>query len=140
MTNIGLEIQKTIIQSAKNIEFLTENNIDIFASVPNRIKLPYIKIAGISMDKIQPKCNIKSFTIDLFIATNSKDNRKILDITEALYNNLPCEMLNYATHCNNITLYNIYNINYSIKEDLQNACWCGHFYIDIDILDKKINM
>ena len=136
MTNIGLEIQKIIIQSAKNIDFLAENNIDIFASVPSRIKLPYIKIAGISMNKTQPKCNLQSFTIDLFIATNSKNNRKILDITEALYNNLPDKMLNYTTHNDNITIYNIYNLNYAIKEDLPNACWNGHFYIDIDILNK----
>ena len=135
MTNTGLEVQKIIIQSAKNIEFLADNNIDIFASVPSRVKMPYIKIAGISMDKIQPKCSIKSFTIDLFIATNSKNNRQILDITEVLYDKLPNEILHYATD-NNITIYNVYNINYSIKEDLQNTCWNGHFCLDIDLLEK----
>ena len=136
MTNVGLEIQKIIIQSAKNIDFLTENNIDIFASVPSRVKLPYIKIAGLLMNKIQPKCNLQSFTIDLFIATNSKNNRQILDIMGELYNNLPDKILNYATYNSTVTIYNIYNLNYEIKEDLPNAVWSGHFYIDIDILDK----
>ncbi len=133
--NKGLELQKIVVNSAKNIKYLKENNITVFASVPAKVNIPYIKISNISMNKTQDTSGIQNFTIDLFVATNGKNNCQILEIMENLYNDLYSEINTYiASIGTDIQIFNVYNANYSIEEDLKNNIWSGNFYIDIDVI------
>lgn len=133
--NKGLELQKIVVNSAKNIEYLKDNNIVVFASIPKNINIPYIKISGLSMNKTQDTSGIQSFTIKLFVVTNGKNNCQILEIMENLYNNLHSEINAYIssfeTECK---IFNVYNENYSISEDLENNVWTGVFCINIDVI------
>ena len=133
---ISLELQKVIINSIENIAYLKQNDIKIFTSIPNDAKRPYIKISNISMNSKQNVNNLQTFTIDCFIATDLSNNCQILEIMENLYKNI-AQVINNYTIVEDILknrIYNVYNINYSISEDLQNSSWIGHFYFDIDVI------
>ncbi|GEM_PF-4865164 len=131
-----LKLQQLIIESIEEIDFLKTNGINAFSSIPAKRKMPYIKIAGISLNKNQNSCNIKTFTIDLFIATNWKDNQEIIKIMNEIDENIATkiEQTKQNESYKNINIYNAYNNNYEIKEDLLNGIWCGHFYLDVDLI------
>jgi len=135
MQNKSLELQKIIINSVNNIDYLKQQNIKIYSSIPDKIKTPYIKLSCLSMNTKQNVSNIQSFTIELFIATNWKNNKSLLEIMENLYKNIVMEINKYANYNNEIesNIYNIYNLNYKIKENLENNIWNGYFYLDIDL-------
>lgn len=135
MQNKSLELQKIIINSVNNIDYLKQQNIKIYSSIPDKIKTPYIKLSCLSMNTKQNVSNIQSFTIELFIATNWKNNKSLLEIMENLYKHIAIEINKYANYKNEIesNIYNIYNLNYKIKENLENNIWNGYFYLDIDL-------
>ena len=135
MKNKSLELQKIIINSVENIEYLKTNNIKLFVSVPQEIQPPYIKLSSLSMNKLQNISNLQSFSVNLFVATNDKNNYQILEIMESLYKNIAREIEIYKAKNNDIEakIYNVYNLNYSIEENLQNNMWYGNFNFDIDI-------
>ena len=43
MINRCLELQKIVIKAITDIDFLKQNNIKIFSSVPDDVKMPIIK-------------------------------------------------------------------------------------------------
>ena len=132
--NKSLEVQKLVIQSVKTIEYINTNKVQVFSSVPMFAKMPYIKLAGLSTENIG--LDIQRFTIDLFVATNGKNNKQILEIMEELYNNLPEKMNNYLAENQNdfsIIIQDVFTANFNITEDLRNDIWCGHYNIQIDI-------
>lgn len=135
MQNKSLELQKIIINSVNNIDYLKQQNIKIYSSIPDKIKTPYIKLSCLSMNTKQNVSNVQSFTIELFIATNWKNNKSLLEIMENLYKHIAIEINKYANYNNEIesNIYNIYNLNYKIKENLENNIWNGYFYLDIDL-------
>ena len=100
--NKVLELQKIVVNSAKNIDFFKKNKINVFTSVPHNIKNAYVKITGISLNNTVQIGDIQSFTIDLIEIKNC--------------------------------IFNVYNEKYNITEDMQNNCWNGHFYVDIDMI------
>ena len=134
--NKVLELQKVIVNSAKKIEFLKKNKINIFTSIPNGIKQSYIKIAGIALNNQIQNVDIQNFTIDLFVSTNGKNNSHILEIMNCLFLELSNKIYEYISIDNEMKKFilNIYNIKYDISEELQSDCWNGHFYVDIDII------
>ena len=131
----SLEVQKLVIQSARSIEFLQQNRIEVYSSVPLFAKMPYIKLAGINTEAIGN--GVQRFTIEFFVATNGKNNKKILEICETLYNEMPKKINNIIHNSQNnytITLCDIYSSNFTIVEDLKNDCWGGKYYISLDVL------
>ncbi len=129
----SLEIQKIVVNSAKNIDYLRLNNVKIFASIPLKIKSPYIKIANISVDNASSSVN--SFTIDLFVTTNGKNNSQILEIMDCLQLKLEESIAQYIENNDTcLKIFNVYGIKYDVSEDLQSNFWYGHFYISIDVL------
>ena len=136
MTGKSLKLQQIIITSLRNIDFLNENNINVFSSVPTKKHLPYAKIFSISLNKSQNSCNIKTFTIDIFVATNWKDNQMILKIMDNIDENIANQISETISSnaIQDLSIYNIYNNHYDVKEDLQNNTWFGHFYFDIDVI------
>ena len=133
MTNKCLELQKTAIKAIKNIDFLKQNNINIFSSVPDDVKMPYIKLELLKMESVDFAKNLQRFTITFFIATANPDNQQLIGIIEALYNNLPNKIKATANAENKVKIFNIININYNIHEDLRNNGWLGEFTISLDI-------
>ena len=133
MTNKCLELQKTAIKAIKNIDFLKQNNINIFSSVPDDVKMPYIKLELLKMESVDFAKNLQRFTITFFIATANPDNQQLIEIIEALHNNLPNKIKATANAENKVKIFNIININYNIHEDLRNNGWLGEFTISLDI-------
>ena len=133
MTNKCLELQKIAIKAIKDIDFLKQNNIDIFSSVPDDVKMPYVKLELLRMESIDCAKNLQRFTITFFIATASQNNQQLIEIVEALQNNLPERIKNTSNIENNIKIFNILNINYKINEDLKNNGWFGEFTISLDV-------
>ena len=133
MTNKCLELQKTAIKAIKNIDFLKQNNINIFSSVPDDVKMPYIKLELLRMESVDFAKNLQRFTITFFIATANPDNQQLIEIIEALHNNLPNKIKATANAENKVKIFNIININYNIHEDLRNNGWLGEFTISLDI-------
>ena len=151
MTNKCLELQKTAIKAIKNIDFLKQNNINIFSSVPDDVKMPYIKLELLKMESVDFAKNLQRFTITFFIATANPDNQQLIEIIEALHNNLPNKIKQLieiiealhnnlpnkikatANAENKVKIFNIININYNIHEDLRNNGWLGEFTISLDI-------
>ena len=133
MTNKCLELQKIAIKAIKDIDFLKQNNIKIFSSVPDNVKMPYVKLELLRMESIDCAKNLQRFTITFFIATASQNNQQLIEIVEALQNNLPERIKNTANIENNIKIFNILNINYKINEDLKNNGWFGEFTISLDV-------
>ena len=136
MIQENLELQKLIIVSLRNIDEIKNNDINVFASIPYRNRMPYIKVSGLKLKENQNACNVRTFAIELFVATNWKNNQQILKIMESIYNNLTKQAEDYANENNltNINVYNIYNLHYEIEENFQNNTWSGRFYIDVDIV------
>ena len=133
MTNKCLELQKIAIKAIKDIDFLKQNNIKIFSSVPDNVKMPYVKLELLRMESIDCAKNLQRFTITFFIATASQNNQQLIEIVDALQNNLPERIKNTANIENNIKIFNILNINYKINEDLKNNGWFGEFTISLDV-------
>ena len=133
MTNKCLELQKIAIKAITDIDFLKQNNIKIFSSVPDDVKMPYIKLELLKMESVDFAKNLQRFIITFFIATANPDNRQLIEIVECLYGNLPLKLRTMANMENNIQIYNIVNMNYNINEDLQNNGWFGKFTISLDI-------
>ena len=133
MTNKCLELQKIAIKAIKNIDFLKQNNINIFSSVPDDVKMPYIKLELLKMESVDFAKNLQRFTITFFIATANPDNQQLIEIIEALHNNLPNKIKATANAENKVKIFNIININYNIHEDLRNNGWLGEFTISLDI-------
>ena len=115
----SLELQRIIVNSVKNIDYLKTHNVNIFTSVPLSGKAPYIKIVNISFDR-QRDTNIDSFVIDLFVVSDGKNNSKILEIMECLFDELE-EKINQQTESRNtnIKIFDIYDMKYNVSEDLQ---------------------
>ena len=133
MTNKCLELQKTAIKAIKNIDFLKQNNIKIFSSVPDEAKMPYIKLELLKMESIDFAKNLQRFTITFFIVTANPDNQQLIEIVESLHNDLPDKIKATASIENKIKIFNVVNVNYNIKEDLQNNGWFGEFTMSLDI-------
>ena len=133
MTNKCLELQKIAIKAIKNIDFLKQNNIKIFSSVPDEAKMPYIKLELLKMESIDFAKNLQRFTITFFIATANPDNQQLIEIIEVLHNDLPNKIKATASIENKIKIFNVVNVNYNIKEDLQNNGWFGEFTMSLDI-------
>ena len=133
MTNKCLELQKTAIKAIKNIDFLKQNNIKIFSSVPDDVKMPYIKLELLKMESIDFANNLQRFTITFFIVTANPDNQQLIEIVESLHDGLPDKIKATASIKNKIKIFNVVNVNYNIKEDLQNNGWFGEFTMSLDI-------
>lgn len=131
----SLEIQKIIINSIKDIEYIKKNNVGVFTSVPSKAKMPYIKIASIFMNNSQQNANIKNFTFDLFVVADGKNNSQIFEIMECLFSEIEEKINQYIDKESlDIEILNVFNIKYNIDENFQNNFWNGHFYVDIDVL------
>ena len=133
MINRCLELQKIVIKAITDIDFLKQNNIKIFSSVPDEAKMPYIKLELLKMDSIDFAKNLQRFTITFFIATANPDNQQLIEIIEVLHNDLPNKIKATANAENKVKIFNIININYNIHEDLRNNGWLGEFTISLDI-------
>lgn len=134
MTIKSLEIQRMVVQAAKNIAFLQQNDINVYASVPARVKMPYVKLLALNFAPVKETADLQRVAVSLFVATEGKNNVLLLNIVEALYDYLPSELERY---CNNYNLpfdvVDIYDANFTINEDLKNATWTGTYTITIDI-------
>lgn len=133
MINRCLELQKIVIKAITDIDFLKQNNIKIFSSVPDDVKMPYIKLELLKMESIDFANNLQRFTITFFIATANPDNQQLIEIVESLHNDLPDKIKATASIENKIKIFNVVNVNYNIKEDLQNNGWFGEFTMSLDI-------
>ena len=133
MSNRCLELQKIVIKAITDIDFLKQNNIKIFSSVPDDVKMPYIKLELLKMESIDFAKNLQRFTITFFIATANPDNQQLIEIVEVLHNDLPDKIKATASIENKIKIFNVVNVNYNIKEDLQNNGWFGEFTMSLDI-------
>lgn len=133
MINRCLELQKIVIKAITDIDFLKQNNIKIFSSVPDEAKMPYIKLELLKMESIDFAKNLQRFTITFFIATANPDNQQLIEIVEVLHNDLPDKIKDTANIENKIKIFNVVNVNYNIKEDLQNNGWFGEFTMSLDI-------
>ena len=89
MTIKSLEIQRMVVQAAKNIAFLQQNDINVFASVPARVKMPYVKLLALNFAPVKEAVDLQRVAVSLFVATEGKNNVLLLNIVEALYNHLP---------------------------------------------------
>ena len=133
MTNRCLELQKIVIKAITDIDFLKQNNIKIFSSVPDDVKMPYIKLELLKMESIDFANNLQRFTITFFIATANPDNQQLIEIVESLHDGLPDKIKATASIENKIKIFNVVNVNYNIKEDLQNNGLYGEFTMSLDI-------
>ena len=133
MINRCLELQKIVIKALTDIYFLKQNNIKIFSSVPDEAKMPYIKLELLKMESIDFAKNLQRFTITFFIVTANPDNQQLIEIVESLHNDLPDKIKATASIENKIKIFNVVNVNYNIKEDLQNNGWFGEFTMSLDI-------
>ena len=133
MINRCLELQKIVIKAITDIDFLKQNNIKIFSSVPDDVKMPYIKLELLKMESIDFANNLQRFTITFFIVTANPDNQQLIEIVEVLHNDLPDKIKATANIENKIKIFNVVNVNYNIKEDLQNNGWFGEFTMSLDI-------
>ena len=133
MTNRCLELQKIVIKAITDIDFLKQNNIKIFSSVPDDVKMPYIKLELLKMESIDFANNLQRFTITFFIVTANPDNQQLIEIVESLHDGLPDKIKATASIENKIKIFNVVNVNYNIKEDLQNNGWFGEFTMSLDI-------
>ena len=133
MSNRCLELQKIVIKAITDIDFLKQNNIKIFSSVPDDVKMPYIKLELLKMESIDFSNNLQRFTITFFIVTANPDNQQLIEIVEVLHNDLPDKIKATASIENKIKIFNVVNVNYNIKEDLQNNGWFGEFTMSLDI-------
>ena len=133
MINRCLELQKIVIKAITDIDFLKQNNIKIFSSVPDDVKMPYIKLELLKMESIDFANNLQRFTITFFIVTANPDNQQLIEIVEVLHNDLPDKIKATASIENKIKIFNVVNVNYNIKEDLQNNGWFGEFTMSLDI-------
>ena len=133
MTNRCLELQKIVIKAITDIDFLKQNNIKIFSSVPDEAKMPYIKLELLKMESIDFAKNLQRFTITFFIVTANPDNQQLIEIVESLHDGLPDKIKATANIENKIKIFNVVNVNYNIKEDLQNNGWFGEFTMSLDI-------
>ena len=133
MINRCLELQKIVIKAITDIDFLKQNNIKIFSSVPDDVKMPYIKLELLKMESIDFANNLQRFTITFFIVTANPDNQQLIEIVESLHNGLPDKIKATASIENKIKIFNVVNVNYNIKEDLQNNGWFGEFTMSLDI-------
>ena len=133
MTNRCLELQKIVIKAITDIDFLKQNNIKIFSAVPDEAKMPYIKLELLKMESIDFAKNLQRFTITFFIVTANPDNQQLIEIVESLHNDLPDKIKATASIENKIKIFNVVNVNYNIKEDLQNNGWFGEFTMSLDI-------
>ena len=133
MINRCLELQKIVIKAITDIDFLKQNNIKIFSSVPDDVKMPYIKLELLKMESIDFAKNLQRFTITFFIVTANPDNQQLIEIVESLHNDLPDKIKATASIENKIKIFNVVNVNYNIKEDLQNNGWFGEFTMSLDI-------
>ena len=135
--NKVLELQQLLIDCAKNIAYLKQNNIFLYTSLPNGVKMPYIKIIGIENNDELKQCDIQTFVVSFFIATNGKNNSQVIEICDCLSSGLGNAVNDYflqnKTKCN-IKIFNIYNYKYNITEDLQNDMWYGKLSISVDVL------
>ena len=133
MSNRCLELQKIVIKAITDIDFLKQNNIKIFSSVPDDVKMPYIKLELLKMESIDFANNLQRFTITFFIVTANPDNQQLIEIVESLHDGLPDKIKATASIENKIKIFNVVNMNYNIKEDLQNNGWFGDFTMSLDI-------
>ena len=134
MTIKSLEIQRMVVQAAKNIVFLQQNDINVFASVPARVKMPYVKLLTLNFVPVKEAADVQRIAVSLFVATEGKNNVLLLNIVEALYNHLPSGLEAYCNmHELPFEIVDIYDANFTINEDLKNAAWTGTYTIILDI-------
>ena len=134
MTIKSLEIQRMVVQAAKNIAFLQQNDINVFASVPARVKIPYVKLLALNFAPVKEAADLQRVAVSLFVATEGKNNVLLLNIVEALYNHLPSGLDAYCgAHELPFEIVDIYDANFTINEDLKNAAWTGNYTITLDI-------
>lgn len=123
-----------VVQAAKNIAFLQQNDINVYASVPARVKIPYVKLLSLNFATAKDAADLQRVAVSLFVATEGKNNVLLLNIVEALYNYLPSKLEAYCdTHELPFEIVDIYDANFTINEDLKNAAWTGTYTIILDI-------
>ena len=134
MTIKSLEIQRMVVQAAKNIAFLQQNDINVYASVPAHVKMPYVKLLALNFAPVKEAADLQRVAVSLFVATEGKNNVLLLNIVEALYNHLPSGLEAYCgAHELPFEIVDIYDANFTINEDLKNAAWTGNYTITLDI-------
>ena len=134
MTIKSLEIQRMVVQAAKNIAFLQQNDINVYASVPARVKMPYVKLLALNFAPVKETADLQRVAVSLFVATEGKNNVLLLNIVEALYNHLPSGLETYCSaHELPFEIVDIYDASFTINEDLKNAAWTGNYTITLDI-------
>ena len=122
------------MQVAKNIAFLQQNDINVYASVPARVKMPYVKLLSLNFAPVKETSDVQRVAVSLFVATEGKNNVLLLNIVEALYDYLPSELEHYCDNYNlPFDVVDIYDANFTINEDLKNVAWTGTYTITIDI-------
>lgn len=135
MTIKSLEIQRMVVQAAKNIAFLQQNDINVYASVPAHVKMPYVKLLALNFTPVKETSCIQRVAVSLFAATDGKNNVLLLNIVEALFDHLPSELERYCDNYNlPFDVVDIYDANFMINEDLKNAAWTGTYTITLDIM------
>lgn len=134
LVNKSLELQKIIILAINSIDYLNDNAICAYTTIPLKVKLPYIKLYSISSNVIDNVKDLQRITFDFFVATNGKTNKQLLEIMEAIYTKLPDKINEINANINSdIKIYNIFNVNFNITEDIKNDIWYGHYVISIDV-------
>lgn len=132
--NKALELQKISIKAINDIEYFKNNNILAYTTIPLKVKIPYIKLYSLKTNIIDNINELQRITIDFFVATNGKTNKQLLEIMETLYNELPDKINQEINNCNSeLSIYNIFDANFTITEDIKNNIWFGHYIISIDI-------
>ncbi len=132
--NKALELQKLSIKAINNIDYLKNNNILAYTTIPLKVKIPYIKVYSLKTNIIDNVEELQRITIDFFVATNGKTNKLLLEIMEILYNKFPDKINEEINNCNSeLSIYNIFDATFTITEDIKNNIWFGHYVISIDI-------
>lgn len=134
MTIKSLEIQRMVVQAAKNISFLQQNDINVYASVPAHVKMPYVKLLALNFAPVKEASDLQRVAVSLFVATEGKNNVLLLNIVEALYNHLPIKLETYcSSHDLPFEIVDVYDANFTTNEDMKNSAWIGTYTITLDI-------
>ncbi len=121
--NIILHTQNAIYEALTKINYLTENHIKIYNSIPNFATLPYIKLQSIkSIDE-----HITQYK--LLYCDNNKNNLMCNNALSTIKTMLP--KLISETNILNISL-KINNIQYEIYENIESEGWNGDFILEIE--------
>lgn len=138
MTNFNFEIQKLFFEKLNTIDYLKNNSIKIYSSVPSNAQIPYIKFSNISISSGgNLSQNSREFTFILNVITNEKSTQKIMEILENIHNDLPNKIIGSTDSLGKVQIISILDCNYSIEEIISENIWNGKF--SIKLIGKKIS-